>query len=87
MQTDQPNYLSYLLKLWRIDGKEAGAPGSSTPDWHASLECAQTGEVMQFCNLEALIGYLLFRTDAPHDLKIYVNIYVRFHEADTDTQT
>ena len=67
--------------------RETGAAERSTAAWHASLECAQTGEVMQFCDLEALIGYLLFRTGTLHNLNIYVNISVNFRETDKETQT
>ena len=87
MQTDQPDYLSYLLRLWRIERRETGAADGSNPVWRASLECAQTGEVMQFCDLDDLIDYLLLRTGVPQNLKIYVNINVHFHEADKETQT
>jgi hypothetical protein len=45
MTTEQPGYLAYLLRLWRVndDGK---------PVWRASLESPHTGERHGFANLE-----------------------------------
>ena len=37
MSNEQPDYLSYLLRLWREDGEELS-------NWRASLESALTGE-------------------------------------------
>jgi hypothetical protein len=87
MQTNQPDYLSYLLRLWRIEREETGVTDKSTPAWRASLECAQTGEVVQFRDLGALIGYLLVQTGTLHNLNIYVNIHMHFHETDKEAQT
>jgi len=51
MKRDHREYHSYLLRLWQIQG-EGGA------DWRASLEDVQTGELLGFPNLLALMEYL-----------------------------
>lgn len=47
----RPDYLSYLLRLWRTGSKDATA-------WRSALEDVQTGERRTFANLDALIAYL-----------------------------
>lgn len=47
---EQPDYQSYLLRLWRVDdGQE---------DWRASLESAHTGERRGFATLDALFDHV-----------------------------
>jgi hypothetical protein len=55
MTTEQPGYLAYLLRLWRVndDGK---------PIWRASLESPHTGERRGFANLELLFAFLEEKT-------------------------
>ncbi len=48
---DPPNYLAFLLRLWRIDSQ-----GIST--WRASLESPGTTMRHNFASLEALFAYL-----------------------------
>jgi hypothetical protein len=47
---EQPQYQSYLLRLWRVDKGENGV--------QASLESAHTGERRGFANLEAMLDFL-----------------------------
>ncbi len=47
----QPDYLSYLLRLWRVT--TAGQVA-----WRASLECPHSGERLGFADLESLWGFL-----------------------------
>jgi hypothetical protein len=47
---EQPDYQSYLLRLWRVDEGENGV--------QASLESTQTGERRGFANLEAMHDFL-----------------------------
>jgi hypothetical protein len=56
MMTEQPGYLAYLLRLWRVndDGK---------PVWRASLESPHTGERHGFANLEMLFAFLEEKTE------------------------
>lgn len=47
----QPEYLSYLVRLWRVgDGEE--------PAWRATLKSSQTGQQVGFDSLEALFDYV-----------------------------
>lgn len=47
---EQPDYQSYLLRLWRVDKGENGV--------QASLESTHTGERRGFANLEAMLDFL-----------------------------
>jgi len=51
MDEDQLCYISYLLRMWRVQsqGQEI---------WRASLEYPQTGKVIGFPDLESLFSYL-----------------------------
>jgi hypothetical protein len=51
MERAQPEYLSYLVRLWRVgDGEE--------PAWRAALKSSRTGQQVGFGSLEALFDYL-----------------------------
>ena len=50
----QPDYLAYLLRLWRMEGS-AGA-------WRGSVESPQTGERLGFGSLDELFAYLREQT-------------------------
>jgi hypothetical protein len=56
MTDKQPDYLSYLLRLWRA--KEKGR-------WRASVERAGTHERRSFASLEALFDFLREQTGPP----------------------
>jgi hypothetical protein len=53
-----PDYVSYLLRMWR----ESGAGGSSVeedkPVWRASVLSAATGKRRGFASLDDLFGFL-----------------------------
>ena len=51
MNLSEPNYRSYLLRLWRIKENDSRS-------WRASLENTQTGELLGFEDLDALLRYL-----------------------------
>jgi hypothetical protein len=51
MDKEQPEYLSYLLRLWRVNGE-----GRTV--WRASLENPHTGERRGFAHLADLFTYL-----------------------------
>jgi hypothetical protein len=53
----QPAYLSYLLRLCRVEDGEQ-------PVWRASLKAAGGGEQVGFASLEALFDYLRVETAA-----------------------
>lgn len=53
---EQPDYLSYLLRLWRVSDAGGG------PVWRASLESARTGERRDFDNPDDLLDFLREQT-------------------------
>lgn len=53
---EQPDYLSYLLRLWRESDGEV-------PVWRASLKSSHTGEKVGFGSLEELCEFLRRQTD------------------------
>jgi len=74
MTNEQPAYLSYLLRLWRVSGDQEVAWLPFTPEgprrveekavWRASLESARTGEGKVFASLDDLFGFLRDQTNA-----------------------
>jgi hypothetical protein len=52
---EQPDYLSYLLRLWRVEGDRQAV-------WRASLKSASTGARVGFASLEELFDYLRVET-------------------------
>jgi hypothetical protein len=57
MTKKQTDYLSYLLRLWRV--QEEGKP-----IWRVSLQSPQTRECKGFANLDALFDFLRRQTAA-----------------------
>ncbi len=51
MTDPEKPYLSYLLRLWRVQNRDQ-------PVWRCSLENVQTGEQRGFSSLEALCVFL-----------------------------
>jgi hypothetical protein len=60
MSSEQPDYLSYLLRLWREDDKGA-------TNWRASLESALTGKRHVFPCLMELFAFLQRQAVAGRD--------------------
>jgi hypothetical protein len=60
MTSEQPDYLSYLLRLWREDGKEP-------TNWRVSLESALTHKRYVFPSLMELFAFLQRQTVAGCD--------------------
>jgi hypothetical protein len=48
---ERPEYLSYLLRLWRVSGEDKAV-------WRASLESPHTGERRGFGDLAGLFTFL-----------------------------
>jgi hypothetical protein len=63
MDKKQPDYLSYLLRLWREENHRA--PGADKTIWRASLESAHTGEKRTFASLSDLFDFLREQTGKP----------------------
>lgn len=57
MNKRQPEYLSFLLRLWRESGSEI-ANGVEGSVWRASLERPQAGERLGFASLVDLFVFL-----------------------------
>ena len=57
---EQRDYLSYLLRVWRVEVRERTT-------WRASLECPNTGQQLGFPDLAALCRYLRVETDQEED--------------------
>ena len=55
----QPGYLSYLLRLWRMEG--------STDAWRGSVESPQTGERLGFGSMDELFAFLCEQTGTMPD--------------------
>lgn len=51
MARERPDYLSYMLRLWRA--RERGPP-----DWRASLQSPQTSERVSFATPDELFAFL-----------------------------
>ena len=60
MSSERPDYLSYLLRLWREDGEEPS-------NWWASLESALTGKRHVFPCMTELFAFLQRQTVAGCD--------------------
>jgi hypothetical protein len=65
MGNDRPDYLSYLLRLWRVENDKAA--GADKAVWRASLEVPHTGERRVFASLDELLEFLRQQTGATAD--------------------
>jgi hypothetical protein len=63
----QPDYLSYLLRLWRVS-EDRGVQRGSAADWRASLESPHSSERVGFAGLEELFDFLLQQTGLASDV-------------------
>jgi hypothetical protein len=63
MDTQAPDYQSYLLRLWRVRSS-AASPSHEESIWRASLEHPHTGERVGFATLDDLVEYLRHQMDA-----------------------
>jgi hypothetical protein len=62
MAKGQPDYLSYLLCLWRVSGDGASLGMGNRAIWRASLESTRTGERRAFASLDELFDFLRDQT-------------------------
>lgn len=58
----RPDYLSYLLRLWRMDKDGEPRDAGEKPMWRASLESVRTGERRSFATLDDLFDFLRGQT-------------------------
>jgi hypothetical protein len=62
MAKGQPDYLSYLLCLWRVSGDGEPHGMGRKAIWRAALESTRTGERRGFASLDELFDFLRERT-------------------------
>jgi hypothetical protein len=68
MAQKQPDYLSYLLRLWREDDSGKSHGGAAGAVWRASLE-TPGGESYGFASLDDLLGFLRRQIGAQPDVE------------------
>ena len=62
MAIEQPDYFSYLLRLWRVSGESESQPNAKAI-WRASLEHPHTHQQQGFASLEHLFEFLREQTE------------------------
>jgi len=67
MSRERPDYLSYLLRLWRAGGDGGSCGMEEKTVWRASLQSPQTGERIGFASLEELFDFLRRQTGVASD--------------------
>ena len=55
--SNQKDYVSYMLRMWR-DGGDEKAPASTEAPWRVSLQSPRTGEMVRFASLDDLFDFL-----------------------------
>jgi hypothetical protein len=65
MGKTEPDYLSYLLRLWRADDKDSTQQGDKRVVWRASLQNTRTRDRRGFASLEELFRFLQGQTEEP----------------------
>ena len=58
MTKQQPDYISYLLRLRRVSGQDESQTSSERVTWHASLEDPRTGQQHHFASVEEVLEFL-----------------------------
>lgn len=58
MTKKQPDYLGYLVRLWRANESRESQASAEKPVWRASIEDPHTHEQAGFASLEALFDFL-----------------------------
>ena len=58
-----PDYVSFLLRLWRVSDEGKSQPGAKKAEWRASLENPHTGERKGFTDLDELFSFLWAQTE------------------------
>jgi hypothetical protein len=58
MTERQPDYFSYLLRLWRVSRRGSSQAGDEEALWRASLQDPLTDERVNFASLEDLVAFL-----------------------------
>jgi hypothetical protein len=64
---EQPDYLSYLLRLWRENVERDFQCRTEQATWRASLESSLTGKRQGFSSLRDLFAFLQQQMDVAVD--------------------
>jgi hypothetical protein len=64
MAREQSDYLSYLLRLWRVNEEGSLHGGAKQVVWRASLENPHTRQRQGFASLDELFDFLREQTGA-----------------------
>jgi hypothetical protein len=67
MADKRPDYLAYLLRLWRASDDGESHHGGEKPVWRASVQCAYTRECRGFASLDDLFDFIRRQTDTTAD--------------------
>ena len=57
-------YASFMIRVWRDPARESDA---EEPAWAGEIESVQSGHIVQFRGVEALVELLVGRLTAPTD--------------------
>jgi hypothetical protein len=58
MTQERSDYLSFLLRLWRVRNSQNSQGGAEEMVWRASLQDTLTDEQVSFASLEDLVAFL-----------------------------
>jgi hypothetical protein len=68
MTKEHPDYVSFMLRLWRENDEEEREHGAIEQVWRASLESSRTGEHWGFASLCELFAFLRRQTGAVEEV-------------------
>ncbi len=66
----QPDYLSYLVRLWRVGAQSQFETHLKQRVWRASAESAHTGERWSFASLDELFDFLHRQTGQNYEFEV-----------------
>jgi hypothetical protein len=66
MRREKPDYLSYLLRLWRENDAEQPVPAGHCV-WRATLQGSLANDRRSFASLDDLFDFLRAQTGGPAD--------------------
>ena len=67
MFDEKLDYLSYLLRLWRVRDVGTDHPSDEMPDWRVSLQSPLTREHVGFATLDDFVEFLRQQTSVMED--------------------
>lgn len=63
MSNSEPDYVAFILRLYRVRGQPEAQPTSTGSGWRVSLENPRTHERQGFASLEGLFDFLREEVD------------------------